>query len=327
MLRDLNQSYSGGKRRMGRCDCGIAGDQVPSSGGSSAAWMYPSLTLPADAAKQYAYWIVSHNFPFGLPLDDYSAGTIVGLPDGTYTALVTLEENGAAVPPGPFTVTVIVGAGSDLTPPTLAGSIVISSLTETGFVATCPVATDDRAVVGYQHRLDGGSWIDIAGGSRSATYSGLVPASTHALEMRAADAVPNYSAALSTSVTLLASNSLPAPGSAALEDTLRAPQDQILVVGGFAPKDPRAVKVIAFDFTRYATSISFPVVSIVRERGPADADPDAVLSGLPAVGGTLVYQRVQAGVAWTDYTVFCEVDDGLGAHLVMAGRLPVRPAH
>lgn len=323
MLRDFNQTYPGGMRRMGLGATGIRGDQVPSSGGSSAAWMFGSLALPADAAKEYAYWILSHSFPFGLPLDDFSAGTIAGLPDGTYTATVFLEEWGVRLLPE-FTATVVVGGSGDTTVPTLTGAISITSLTDTGFIATCQVATDNVAVVGYQHRLDGGAWFDIAGGGRSTTYSGLVPESTHTLDMRAKDAVPNFSAPLTTPVTLEAAGALPPPSTAMPEDTLKAPQDQILVVGGFAPKDPRQVKTLAFDFRRYAGSVINPVLTVVRERGAADAAPGTMLYGAASVVGSMVYQRVRNGVSLCDYTVYCEVDTPNGDHLVMAGRLPVR---
>lgn len=415
MLRDLNQSYPGGMRRLGLTTTGIRGDLIPSAGGSMPPWMYASLVLPADAAKEYAYWILSHNFPFGLPLDDYSAGTIAGLPDGTYVATLFLEEFGVRLAPD-FTGTLVVGtppdgtaptlsgtigitdnttgtsytatcpagadnvavtqyrwrlngggwtvipsgsrvasitgrtsgttdaldmaagdaAGNWSTPlsasvvlpdvlgPTLAGTISVSSITSSGFMATCPVATDNVGVVGYQHRLDGGAWTDIAAGGRSVTYTGLVPESTHQLDMRAKDAAPNYSAPLTASVTLLAAGALPPPSSAMPEDTLKAPQDQILVVGGFAPKDPRQVKTIAFEFKRYAQNVSAPVVTVVRERGTADASPDGVKFGAPSVVGSTVYQRVRAGVDLCDYTVICEVDTPAGDHLVMAGRLPVR---
>ncbi len=109
MLRDLNTIYLGGMRRLGLWSTGVRGDSIPATSGDMPAWMYSSLDLPADAANEYAYWIKSHNFPFGLPLDDYSVGTILGLPAGTYTALVDLEENGVNL--GPFLATVTVLAG------------------------------------------------------------------------------------------------------------------------------------------------------------------------------------------------------------------------
>ena len=92
----------------------------------------------------------------------------------------------------------------DTTAPTLAGTIITSTPTSTSYTATCPLATDNVAVTGYQYRLNAGAWVTISGGGRVASITGRPPSSTDALEMRAFDAAGNYSAALSTSVTLAA---------------------------------------------------------------------------------------------------------------------------
>lgn len=92
----------------------------------------------------------------------------------------------------------------DVTAPVLTGSIAVSSLTETSYTLTCPVATDAVGVTGYQYRLNAGSWVSIAASGRVALITGRTPASTDAVEMRAHDAALNYSDALSTSVVLAA---------------------------------------------------------------------------------------------------------------------------
>lgn len=107
MLRQLNQAYPGGKRRLGLCTTGVLGASVPSTGTSGPAWMYPSLQFPAANAVEYAYWIESHTIPSGLPPDDTSAVTLTGLADGIYAAAVALEEWGVYV--GAFPVLIKVG--------------------------------------------------------------------------------------------------------------------------------------------------------------------------------------------------------------------------
>lgn len=92
--------------------------------------------------------------------------------------------------------------GADTTVPTLTGSIAISALTSTSYTATCPVATDNVAVTGYQYRINAGSWVTIAGGGRAANITGRTASTTDSLEMRAFDAATNYSSALSASVNL-----------------------------------------------------------------------------------------------------------------------------
>jgi len=107
--------------------------------------------------------------------------------------------------------------------------------------------------------------------------------------------------------------------------TLKAPQDQVVHVGGFAPKDPAADVVLAFQFKRYTSTPSSPDVTITRLRGAADAAPNAVLSGPPAVVGSVVFQRVVGGVPYCDYLMRCEADGPDGSRYPMVGILPIRP--
>ena len=97
---------------------------------------------------------------------------------------------------------------SDLTPPTLTGTITVSGISATGYTIMCPVATDNLAVTGYEYRINSGSWVSIASGGRSATITGRTPGGTDTVEMRALDGVPNYSSVLSTTVNLVAPPSL-----------------------------------------------------------------------------------------------------------------------
>ena len=92
-------------------------------------------------------------------------------------------------------------AAGDTTPPTLTGSITISALTTTSYTASWPAGSDDTAVTGYEYRIAGGSWVD-AGDVLTVDITGRTPGASETFEVRAYDAVPNYSSALSTSVTL-----------------------------------------------------------------------------------------------------------------------------
>lgn len=117
MLRQLNQAYPGGKRRLGLCSTGVLGSTIPSTGTSGPAWIYPSLQFPAANTREYAYWIESHTVPAGLPPDDTSAVTLTGLADGIYAAAVAIEEWGVYV--GAFPVLIEVGT---VPVPTAAGA-------------------------------------------------------------------------------------------------------------------------------------------------------------------------------------------------------------
>lgn len=91
---------------------------------------------------------------------------------------------------------------ADTTPPALTGNITVTGLTSTGYTATCPAATDAGGVTGYEYRINAGAWTAIAAGGRVATITGRTAGTADALEMRAFDAAPNYSVALSASVDL-----------------------------------------------------------------------------------------------------------------------------
>lgn len=91
---------------------------------------------------------------------------------------------------------------TDATPPTLSGTIAVSSVTTTSYTIECPEASDDIAVAGYQYRLNAGAWVTIAGAARAANITGRTPGSTDAVEMRAFDSGLNYSSTLTASATL-----------------------------------------------------------------------------------------------------------------------------
>ncbi len=99
-------------------------------------------------------------------------------------------------------------APPDVTPPTLTGSISSTAITSTSYTITSPTATDNVAVTGYQYALNGGAWVTIAGGLASANVVGRSPGTSDSVQMRAFDAVPNYSTPLSTTVNLLAGPSI-----------------------------------------------------------------------------------------------------------------------
>lgn len=113
-----------------------------------------------------------------------------------------VASNGVSPAANSTAATLTVNAPTDTTNPTLSGTISIGSLVSTSYTATCPVATDNVAVTGYQYRINAGSWTTIAAGGRVATITGRTAGTTDALDFRAFDAAGLYSPVLSTSVTL-----------------------------------------------------------------------------------------------------------------------------
>ena len=84
----------------------------------------------------------------------------------------------------------------DDTAPTLTGAITVDSRSTTSITITCPEATDNVAVAGYEVRVNSGAWVDKAL-SRTHTFTGLPVGAAATIEWRARDAVNNYSTALS----------------------------------------------------------------------------------------------------------------------------------
>lgn len=179
--RQLNRSYPDGRRRIGRWDAGIPGDQIPANSGGIPAWMYPSLTLPGDAGKQYAYWVVSTTLPFGLPLADDSSGTIPGLPPGNYQAIHQLEQDDNWLTPY-FTVTIPVAG----TPP---APVVLTQPTpqtvSQGQQASFSFSFSNATAVQAQRRASSSSpWIDIAGATLTSYITPSVGLSDNGAQYR-----------------------------------------------------------------------------------------------------------------------------------------------
>ena len=92
---------------------------------------------------------------------------------------------------------------TDTQDPVLPGTIVITSKSSTGYIATCGEATDNVGIDKYQYRVGGaGVWNDIPTLGRSFTRTGATAGSTELVEMRALDPEGNISNVASLSVTL-----------------------------------------------------------------------------------------------------------------------------
>jgi hypothetical protein len=104
---------------------------------------------------------------------------------------------------------------------------------------------------------------------------------------------------------------------------LLAPVDQIKYIGGFPPKRPAEVRVLAFEFRRYMSAVSSAEIAVEHSGGAADAEPEEILLGEPVMYGTRVFQRVRDGVALARYTLRCTAADEFGNTAVLSGLLPL----
>jgi len=108
-LRNLNQSKSRG-RICGTYRSGVRGALIPSTGEHGPAYSYASLSLPADNNKEICGYITT--WPVGLATFEADEDTsfTATAPDGVYTFLFQLQENGVDVGT-PRTATLTFGAG------------------------------------------------------------------------------------------------------------------------------------------------------------------------------------------------------------------------
>lgn len=177
----------------------------------------------------------------------------------------------------------------DAVAPTLTGTIAISALTSTSYTATCPVATDNVAVTGYQYRINAGAWTTIGAGARAVNITGRTASTTDTLEMRAFDAATNYSTALSQSVNLPAVSTYSVSAGPCYFNTGSGPQLSVAVtwsliyanVGGY-----NGATTVDGTGTLHA-STGLLAISGLSASGPAD------LYIKDAAGG-IYYQRVTA---------------------------------
>lgn len=88
------------------------------------------------------------------------------------------------------------------------------------------------------------------------------------------------------------------------------------------PKDPAETITVTFDFSALTDAVTGPTVTATLETG-TDADPSAILSGVPQVSGALVLQQVIAGNAPAKYHLRCVATASDDSIYVVAGTLPV----
>jgi len=84
-------------------------------------------------------------------------------------------------------------------------------------------------------------------------------------------------------------------------------------------------KPLSFDFTEVLapTETLLTATCTVIVVDGVDATPSSILSGSATITGTIVYQKVQAGVAGVTYRLVMTVTTSAGSTLVAIGDLPV----
>lgn len=137
---------------------------------------------------------------------------LTGLTAGTaYTARVRAKDAAGNVSTPAITGAFTTTAAGDTTAPVLTGSITSSAITTTSYTLTWPAATDNVAVTGYEYSVNGGSTYTANGTALTVNVTGRAAGATDSVAVRAFDAAGNRSAALTTTVTLVAAGDTTAP--------------------------------------------------------------------------------------------------------------------
>lgn len=87
---------------------GIKGSLIPSTGTDGPSPVYPSLSLPADANKEYRVKIITGLSPGSLSISDNTAVLGTGLTNGSNSFVLKLYENGVDL--GNITNSITVGS-------------------------------------------------------------------------------------------------------------------------------------------------------------------------------------------------------------------------
>jgi hypothetical protein len=88
-------------------------------------------------------------------------------------------------------------------------------------------------------------------------------------------------------------------------------------------KTPGEIITVGFDFAALTTTPSAPTITAIVHSGTADAAPQDIVTGLPQVSGTWVYQQITGGVDVCTYLLTCRVDAPDGNRWDLSALLPV----
>ncbi len=126
----------------------------------------------------------------------------------------------------------------DTTPPTVPGTPTFSSVTMTSATVNWTAATDTKGVVGYDYKVNAGSWQSLTN-ALSVNLTSLTPWTSYTVQVRARDAATNIGPASSNSFTTPDTHAPTAPtglsGSAPNSNTVNlswnASTDNVAVTG------------------------------------------------------------------------------------------------
>jgi hypothetical protein len=179
---------------------------TPGSTGGATITGYRSTATPGGSTVSVASLPITHT----------------GLTNGVaYTFTLAAQNSRGFGAESAASNSVTPNPGTDTTPPTQVGSIVIGTVTSTSIQFSWPAGSDNVAVTAYDVSSNGGSSYTTLGNVLTHTFTGLTPSTSYALRVRARDAAGNVSTPplAATQVTSGAPAPPPPPGFASLSLT------------------------------------------------------------------------------------------------------------
>lgn len=200
LIVDVEDWQGADTTTIGDVGGGVLAEDLASSGEDGPAFLYGSVSLPADNGKEIAGRFVT--IPAGLNFQAEEDGEVVASAevDGTYVTEWQMYVN--MVPTGPVTpLTFVFGAPSatDTTPPEMVGELSYSGLTPTSCRISWEQATDNVGVTGYRRSVNGGAYTNI--GNTLFTDVALNSGTGNSISILAYDGALNDSEPLTISVT------------------------------------------------------------------------------------------------------------------------------
>lgn len=154
---------------IGDTGWGVRGDVVPNDGLSGWSALYPRVTLPGDAAKEFRALLLTVPSAGTFYMWEDGSFSFIGAPDGTYTFSYRLYVDGSVV--ADYTVTITIGAGA---------SDISGNVTFADFAATGVVSGGNPSVISGDVALDVFTASGVLGGGTVTVISGNVAMATFA---------------------------------------------------------------------------------------------------------------------------------------------------
>lgn len=169
-LRNLNQRKPRG-RILGTPKTGVLGALIPSTGVNGPGYAYPSLSLPADAAKEICGYITTWPTADSFDASENTGFTLSSALDGVYPFQFQLQADGVDV--GTPRTATVTQSTPGVTISCLAGNAVAGGLNATITAAgqttiNCQVGTASAACPSATIAASGPTSIACAVGNASA---------------------------------------------------------------------------------------------------------------------------------------------------------------